>query len=354
MLAHHLLIGEEEVTKLTIPDEVTSIKPFAFAGCNALTSVTIPLSVKSIGTDAFRDCTALTKAEFPDVASLCSIAFGSLSANPLYNAHHLYVDGSELTEVVIPTSALNGSAVNSYVLAGASYLTSVQIPAAADSIGDNAFEGCEVLVTAEFSSIDQVTSMKYGTDKSNPLFYAKNLKIDGKVIDEITVSNDTVRKNTFAKSKWLKKVTFEEGVTTIEESAFAGCSLLTSVSFSSTIREIGNSAFRDCNNLLSIDLPISLQAIGDQGFRGCQVLTEIVIPDGCQLGREAFMYCTKLESAKLPAGLNMIPTGLTEEKLDLELYRHQQEWEFDTVKQKQDIDERIKKDATSDPGFEQL
>ena len=57
---------------------------------------------------------------------------------------------------------------------------------------------------------------------------------------------------------------------------------------------------------------------------------------------------------KRPDVYDMIPTGLTEEKLDLELYRHQQEWEFDTVKQKQDIDERIKKDATSDPGFEQL
>lgn len=57
---------------------------------------------------------------------------------------------------------------------------------------------------------------------------------------------------------------------------------------------------------------------------------------------------------KRPQVYDMIPTGLTEEKLDLELYRHQQEWEYDTVKQKQDIDERIKKDATADPGFEHL
>ncbi|MBR3245606.1 MAG: hypothetical protein IKF90_23380, partial [Parasporobacterium sp.] len=57
---------------------------------------------------------------------------------------------------------------------------------------------------------------------------------------------------------------------------------------------------------------------------------------------------------KRPQVYDMIPTGLTEEKLDLELYRHQQEWEYDTVKQKQDIDERIKKDATADPEFEHL
>ncbi len=57
---------------------------------------------------------------------------------------------------------------------------------------------------------------------------------------------------------------------------------------------------------------------------------------------------------KRPEVYEQIPTGLTDDKLDLELYRHQQEWEFDAAKQKQDIDERLKKDATADPGFENL
>ena len=57
---------------------------------------------------------------------------------------------------------------------------------------------------------------------------------------------------------------------------------------------------------------------------------------------------------KRPNVYDMIPTGLSDDKLDLELYRHQQEWEYDTAKQKNDIDERIKKDATADSGFEQL
>ena len=57
---------------------------------------------------------------------------------------------------------------------------------------------------------------------------------------------------------------------------------------------------------------------------------------------------------KRPEVYEQIPTGLTDDRLDLELYKHQQEWEFDTAKQKKDIDERLKKDATSDPGFENL
>lgn len=49
-----------------------------------------------------------------------------------------------------------------------------------------------------------------------------------------------------------------------------------------------------------------------------------------------------------------IPAGLSEDKLDLELYKHQQQWEFDTAKKKHDIEEKVKQDATSDPYFRKL
>jgi hypothetical protein len=44
----------------TIPNSVTSIEDWAFAGCNSLTSVTIPNSVTSIGDQAFYYCPSLT------------------------------------------------------------------------------------------------------------------------------------------------------------------------------------------------------------------------------------------------------------------------------------------------------
>jgi hypothetical protein len=43
----------------TIPDTVTAIREFAFAG-SALTAVTIPNSVTSIGDRAFSECRGLT------------------------------------------------------------------------------------------------------------------------------------------------------------------------------------------------------------------------------------------------------------------------------------------------------
>lgn len=55
-----------------------------------------------------------------------------------------------------------------------------------------------------------------------------------------------------------------------------------------------------------------------------------------------------------PEVYEKIPAGLAEDKLDLELYKHQQQWELDTAKKKHDIEEKVKQDATSDPEFKTL
>ena len=55
-----------------------------------------------------------------------------------------------------------------------------------------------------------------------------------------------------------------------------------------------------------------------------------------------------------PEVYDRIPAGLPENKLDLELYKQQQQWEFDTAKKRHDIEKKVKQDATSDPSFQKL
>ena len=91
------------LTSVTIPNSVTYIGAGAFSNCSSLKSVTIGNSVTYIGEEVFFDCYRLTKAEFASIEHLCSISFGDGSANPLSSAHHLYIDGIEVKDVVIPS-----------------------------------------------------------------------------------------------------------------------------------------------------------------------------------------------------------------------------------------------------------
>lgn len=69
------------LTSITIPDSVTSIGRYAFGGCSSLTSVTIPKSMTTIRSDAFEGC-RIQRVYITDLAAWCSIDFGNSYSPP--------------------------------------------------------------------------------------------------------------------------------------------------------------------------------------------------------------------------------------------------------------------------------
>ena len=130
------------LTSVTIPNSVTYIGYWAFGYCSGLTSVTIPNSVTSIGEYAFHGCSGLTSVHITDIAAWCKIKFDIVPSNPLYFAHHLYLNGEEVKDLVIPNSV---TSIGSYAFSGCSSLTSVTIPNSVTSIGERAFADCTAL-----------------------------------------------------------------------------------------------------------------------------------------------------------------------------------------------------------------
>ncbi len=130
------------LTSITIPDSVISIGEEAFSSCGKLTSVTIGSGVTSIGERAFRDCSNLTSVHITDLSAWCRIDFAECSASPLLYAHHLFLDGTEVTKV---TFSADITEIKDYVFRGGSALTSVVIGQNVTSIGNNAFRRCSAL-----------------------------------------------------------------------------------------------------------------------------------------------------------------------------------------------------------------
>ncbi len=100
--AHNLLLNGEEITDLTIPNDITEIKSSAFSYCDKMTSVTIPASVVTVG-EAFYECSALKSVKFEDGASDLELDIYAFPGCPIEKA---YI-GREMDFVGIPHAALS-------------------------------------------------------------------------------------------------------------------------------------------------------------------------------------------------------------------------------------------------------
>ncbi|MBR5643967.1 MAG: leucine-rich repeat domain-containing protein [Salinivirgaceae bacterium] len=240
--------GCSGLTSITIPNSVTSIGDYAFCFCRNLTSISFPNSVTSIGVNAFYECNNLTKAEFASIESLCGIRFGwgdatntslTIHSNPLSIAKHLYINGEEVTEVIIPNSV---TSIKGYTFAGCSSLTSITIPNSVKSIGRAAFYNCSGL-----------TSINIPNSVTSIIEYA------------------------FCHCNGLTTIDIPSTITRIDDYTFAYCSGLTSINIPNSVERIYKNAFRECNNLMTVTIPKSVTNIDYTAFYSCSGLTEIVV-----------------------------------------------------------------------------
>ena len=325
-IRENAFINCSNLTSVSIPEGITSIGSSAFEGCSSLPSIKIPESVTSIGNRAFRDCNDLQYAEFASIEKFFGIDYGNVYANPIYYAHHLLVNGEEITELTIPNTF---TSIGDYAFQGLSNLTAVHIPNSVTSIGKQAFYGCagltSVTIPNSVTSIgnqafwgcsgltsvtvpESVTSIGFGAfggcgslesitlpfvgDKPHtatdtdqrPLGYIfGSTNYEGamsvysfpdqyyipKSLKTVVITGSNYIPNyAFSECDSLKSIIIPNSVTSIGNNAFYYCSGLTSVTISNSVTSIGDWTFSGCTGLVSITIPNSVTSIGDMAFNG--------------------------------------------------------------------------------------
>lgn len=198
------------ITKVTLPDSITSIGTYAFNQCKALTEVNIPNGVTEIGDGAFGYCTSLTKVNISDgVASIGVQAFYFCTS-----------------------------------------LSELHIPASVTSISSSAFVGCSALERFTVDSANTVYHIDGNclieTQSKTLLntFGAFEIPQDGSI--------EIIGPEAFCYNTHITSIAIPDGVTYIGVLMFSDCSALTEVTIPDSVTKIAPWAFENCTSLKSV------------------------------------------------------------------------------------------------------
>ena len=313
-----LKIKDIVVKDLIIPDGITEINDFAFSGCIGLTSVTIPNSVKTIGEEAFYRCTGLTSLSIPnsvtsignyafmdcdgltevnitDLSAWCKIDFNENTSNPLSCANHLKLNGTEITNLVIPNDITE---IKKYAFYGCSGLTSLTIPNSVTSIGSSAFYGCSGLTSLTIPN--SVKSIGCNAFRDTKWYYNQP---DGILyLDNCCLG--------YKGEKPTGSLNITNGTRLIGDDAFYNCSGLISISIPNTIETIGKDAFvktgwynQQPDGVLYIDNCCL-------GYKGTKPTGELKIAEGTKvIALSAFADCENVTSVFVPESVKNLRIG---------------------------------------------
>ncbi len=255
--------GHGQLESIVIADSVTKIGEFAFSQCAKLQSVQLPMGLTTVEAHLFWECTSLQAVEIP--ANVTEIGYGA------------FIDCIALQQVTLPDGL---QTIGDNVFRGTA-VTSIKIPASLRDIVSGAFAGCPletIEVDARNQNFVQVDNILYNKDMT--VIYAAAYNITHVVIPASVQDIG---------------------------SAFSGCTKLHTVEFAagSQLTQLPYRAFADCSALEQIIWPDNLQSIAYAAFYGCSALKTVRLPDTLTyLESEAFWNCAGLTELYLPAGVS--------------------------------------------------
>ena len=265
-LPTRVFYNSKNIENLILSKTLSTIDTEAFYN-SALKSVIVPNGVTTIEKCAFQNCSELKDVTFQEDSQLRTIE-GGYSYGAFY---------------------------------GCTSLTSIEIPASVQTIGEAAFEACVKLATVKFDKESRLETIDSRSFYSCPI-----------TTIDIPASVEIIGAAAFSGCTRLASVKFESnsqlkaiaGGYNPSDGAFYGCTSLTSIEIPASVQTIGKAAFQECTKLATVkfDKESRLKTIAPGSFYRCPITT-IDIPASVQtIGEAAFQECTKLATVKFEAG----------------------------------------------------
>lgn len=233
------LMNDSDVTSVTIPEGVTSIRYGAMQYNRALTEVILPESLTSIEGYVFYECESLKEITIPEnVISINRDAFVNVPEGFVIKGYAGSYAGSYAEEHGITFIVLDAAGEYTYTV---SY----------DFMA----------VITGYTGDDAILTMPSELG-GYPVGY----------IDDYAFENNTT----------LVEVTLPVTLKRIGTGAFGGCTSLRPVKMPQGLKEIADAAFFGCTGTTSVEIPESVTIIGGFAFAECPYLKKAIIPAGVE------------------------------------------------------------------------
>ncbi|MBD5272473.1 MAG: leucine-rich repeat domain-containing protein [Bacteroides sp.] len=342
-----LLIGNENVRRITIPAGTASLGDYAFYNCEQLMTVTVPESLNQAGLEVFSNCTNLQQITFPSFSTYLGMSYENPQWDLTYkNNATIYIGSQELSEfmnqpdIVIPEGLTK---IPPYAFYRSETLQSIDIPSTVVSIGEYAFGDCTNLNALNIP--DSVEDLGENTFAGSGISNIK-LPINMTEIPAGTFSNcsnlksiilpasvNKIGERAFAGSA-ITNLTIPNGVTTLPSSLFSNCKGLEDVNIPNSVTDLGLGVFQN-SGIQSISLPGHITEIPARSFYGCTNLSELKLPESVtNIGAYAFQG-SGIKLINLPYELKSIGSdafmGVTLDNLDIPDFKKWCEISFENI-----------------------
>ncbi len=275
-------------SRLLVKEGITDIAKNSFANTN-LVYVSLPSTIKTIGIGAFERSAILHEINFPEgVTSIGDNAFNGCELLGNTNGH-----------ITLPNSL---ESIGREAFAN-THIASIVIPEKITEIPDLLFFGCRVLYNITFNG--EIKKIGFGA-----------FNLCSQLDLEIPETVEEIGEYAFADSG-ITNVVLPSSLKKLGNSAFGGSSVNSVTIESANLTEIPEEAFRDCYDLVNVNIPSTIKKIGEGAFLGCGILS-FDFTNIETIGASAFAYCQGLTTIDLGDNVQTVEEKAFEECLFVE------------------------------------
>lgn len=307
-----------EYRDIVIPEGVTGIGEYAFAGCDLVSGFNLPNSLKYISDGAFKDC---DNWFFYDLALPANLKYIGKDAFRNCNRIRTLISYALMPPVLGDYADYIFEGVSAYALKVYECSKSAYVHNWSHFVNINTMPMPDDLPVGKCGD----DLWWHYADGTLSVFGRGNMwdfepttvpwKDYRPEIKNLELSEGMYNIGKYAFSALnITSVTTPVWCTTIGDLAFIACDKLKEVNMLDPVN-IGKWAFSDCTSLTSIKFPKWFRTIGDMAFYNCKKLSEVEFCQGEEghlesIGEMAFMNCESLREITLPQSLQQLGTDI--------------------------------------------